>query len=286
MWDIIDHTSSVLGILGFILALVGLPKFLRGAKSFSQWLLGAWSLLLLVWACLLLLHVDWAARLTEAVLRRSAAFASTLGLSPSASWTTVFVFYGAALAVLLAPLKVAAVRTDRLMALSQPVLRKLQKQYGQDRQRLALKIQRYQQDANLNPLLGWVSYALISITACTGFLVLADFDRSVLKESYGALTSSSLLSLMLVGVVILTRIAVHWLTQKCTANQEGWGFGSWPRFLVTCAVIGVIAASLSEGRILVAALVYYLVQFPVLAIAARSHFEIDPRVRAKWFPVS
>ncbi|WP_209313943.1 membrane protein insertase YidC [Blastococcus sp. TF02A-35] len=70
------------------------------------------------------------------------------------SWVLAIVFLVVTIRLILFPLFVKQVKSQRAMQELQPELQKLRKQYGSDRQGLALAMQKLQKERGVNPLAG------------------------------------------------------------------------------------------------------------------------------------
>lgn len=285
MWDVIDHTASVLGIIGFVLALVGGSRFLKGAKSTAQWFIGIWSLLLFVWSCLLAAHIDWVMERTWQFLSSSFAYVENFtGLSSSGGWTLTFMIFGAVLAASLAPLRISGLRNDRLTQISQPIIKKIQKKYGKDRNRLALEFQRYIKDTGLNPTLASASYIGIGVIATITSTYLQAVGLNYANVHYGKLFTSPVLPWLLVAVIALMRTAVQIISQNYVTTNFGSppGSGTAARVVVTICVVGSAVFSINDGRALLSFICYYFVQLVILWVLTKEPVTIDPQIELKW----
>ena len=81
-------------------------------------------------------------------------FASFLDPAGGITWALSIVFLVVTLRIILFPLFVKQIKSQRAMQELQPEIAKLRKQYGTDRQGLALAMQKMQKERGVNPLAG------------------------------------------------------------------------------------------------------------------------------------
>src|SRR3712207_5277682 len=81
-------------------------------------------------------------------------FSSFLDPAGGITWALSIIFLVVTLRIILFPLFVKQIKSQRAMQELQPEIAKLRKQYGSDRQGLALAMQKMQKERGVNPLAG------------------------------------------------------------------------------------------------------------------------------------
>src|ERR1700756_3038139 len=105
-------------------------------------------------------------------------FAFALGPSNFFAWALSVIFLVFPLRAILYQPFVKQVRTTRQMQELQPQIKALQKKYANDRQRMALEMQKLQKEHGFNPLRGCLPVLLQAPVFIGLFHVLRSFNRT------------------------------------------------------------------------------------------------------------
>ena len=105
-------------------------------------------------------------------------FGAVFGPSSGAAWALAVVFLVFTLRLILYWPFVKQVRTTRQMQELQPEIKALQKKYANDRQRMALEMQKLQREHGFNPLMGCLPVLAQAPVFIGLFHVLRSFNRT------------------------------------------------------------------------------------------------------------
>ncbi|WFR74566.1 membrane protein insertase YidC [Prescottella defluvii] len=116
------------------------------------------------------------------------AFGSILGPDSGFAWALAVVFLVFTLRLLLLGPAIRQIRTSLQMRELQPQIKALQKKYGDDRQRMALEMQKLQKEHGFNPLMGCLPVLVQTPVFIGLYHVLRSFNRT--GTGYGGLGMS------------------------------------------------------------------------------------------------
>lgn len=261
MWDFVERLSTLAGIAGFVVALVGAPAFIKAIRVSGQWFMWLWSWALFTLGALLIFRYAPASQLVLDTSSSIARGLEGLGLATPTAWSWCFALLGALLGLAIAPLKWAGLTTEAKIALFAPITKSIIAK-SHNKKNAALQMQQLQKEFSFNPLLSVLSYVGSAMICVSAFGWMMSFDFSIYQQFLPDV-SIPITQWLLLATIICLRIT-YVAVWRSVAHPNRSAFGGYPNHVASYIILLAVIDSLGDSRPLLAIFGYYMTLIIVL----------------------